>query len=309
MNLTKIWFIGGGSFAASCLAAMSNHMRFAKIITSEPTKAGRGLQNRESAVERSAQELELAVERTGPLRLNEKLKNAMITDPPDLAFVVDFGQIIEEPFLNGPRHGCLNIHPSLLPRWRGAAPVQRAILNGDAVTGVTVFRLVKELDAGPILAQAEVPLPILTDASELFQNLALKGSQIAVQSVKSIIEGNYQFLKQNSEFVTYAAKLSKEEANISWDRCCFSVHNTVRAFAASSGAFATVIDKRLKIWRTAPVDTVPVDGEVALGTVIAPNGEDPMVICANGAVRLAEVQSEGKRRVSGAEWFRGVRIT
>jgi len=305
----KIWFIGGGSFAASCLAAMRDRLRFEKIVTSEPSKAGRGLRDRVSPVERTVVEFGMTVERTGPLRLNEKLKNAMTTDPPDVAFVVDFGQIIEEPFLNGPKHGCLNIHPSLLPRWRGAAPVQRAILNGDAVTGVTVFRLVKELDAGPILAQTEIPLPILTDAAELFQTLALAGSQIAVQSVKSIIEGNYQFSEQNSEFATYAVKLDKEEAGISWDRCCLSVHNTVRAFAASSGAFATVMGKRLKIWRTAPVDALPVDVDEEPGTIFSPYGEDPVVACANGAVRLMEVQSEGKRRISGAEWFRGVRIT
>lgn len=317
----RIWFIGGGGFAAACLTAMSAHLQFEKIITSEPTKAGRGLNERVSAVERAVYELGLGeklglnekFERTGPLRLNEKLKSAITSDPPDLAFVVDFGQLIEEPFLNGPKHGCLNIHPSLLPRWRGAAPVQRAILNGDAVTGVTVFRLVREMDAGPVLAQSEIPLPMLADASEMFQKLASDGSQIAVQSVKSIIEGSYQFSEQNSEFVTYAAKLSKEEAQISWEHDFISVHNTVRAFAASSGAFVTVMGKRLKIWRTAPVETTP-DAipaqsvqNVELGSMFSPDGGDPVVVCRNGALRLLEVQAEGKRRVSGAEWFRGVR--
>ena len=301
----RIWFIGGGAFAASCLTAMSPHLRFERIVTGQPTKAGRGLTDRVSAVERAARELGLAVERTGPLSRNEALKNAMITDPPGLAFVVDFAQIVEEPFLNGPEHGCLNIHPSLLPRWRGAAPVQRAILSGDTVTGVTVFRLVKELDAGPILAQLEMPLPLDADSSGLFQSLASAGSQIALKSVQSIIEGNCQFSDQNSEFVTYAAKLDKEEGRISWKRDCLPVHNTVRAFAFSSGAFVTVVGKRLKVWRTATVDA---KAAKVPGTVLFLAGGDPVVACGSGAVRLVEVQSEGKRRVSGAEWLRGARL-
>jgi len=299
----RIWFIGGGSFAASCLPFMSKCLRFEKIVTGEPTKAGRGLLDRVSEVERSAGELGLAVERTGPINRNEALKYAVVSDPPDLAFVVDFAQIIGEPFLNGPRHGCLNIHPSLLPRWRGAAPVQRAILSGDATTGVTVLRLVRELDAGPILAQMEIPLPMEADSAELFQNLALAGSKIAVQSVELIIEGNCQFSEQNSEFVTYAAKLDKEEARISWKHSCITVHNTVRAFASSFGAFVTVLGKRLKVWRTTPVNA-----NGASGTILYLADGDPVVACAEGAVRLIEVQSEGKRKVSGAEWFRGTRI-
>jgi methionyl-tRNA formyltransferase len=137
----------------------------------------------------------------------------------------------------------------------------------------------------------------------LIKILALTGSQIAVQSVKLIIDGNCQFSEQNSEFATYAAKLDKAEAQISWNLDCFRIHNTVRAFAASSGAFITIRGKRLKAWRTAPVNAAG-----APGTVLSPADGDPVVACAAGAIRLMEVQSEGKRKVSGAEWFRGARL-
>jgi methionyl-tRNA formyltransferase len=230
----------------------------------------------------------------------------MTSSPPDLAFVVDFGQMIGEPFLNGPGYGCLNIHPSLLPRWRGAAPVQRAILNGDTVTGVTVFRLVRELDAGPVLVQTEVPIPIDVDSTVLLKNLALAGSKIAVQSVESIIEGNYQFSEQNSEFATYAAKLDKAEAQISWNLDCLSVHNTVRAFASSFGAFVTIRGKRLKVWRTSL--SSPASAEGVPGTILSLADGDPVIACGDGAVRLIEVQSEGKRRTGGGEWRRGARL-
>ena len=302
----RIWFVGGGGFAAACLSYMTaagEPVRFEKILTGEPTKAGRGLTDKVSSVERAACELGLTAERTGPLRLNENLKNAAARNPPDLIFVVDFAQMIAEPFLNGPKYGCLNIHPSLLPRWRGAAPVQRAILNGDSETGVTVFRLVEELDAGPILAQEKIPMPIDADSTELFKTLAFAGSKIATRSVKSIVEGNCQFSEQNSEFVTYAAKLDKAEARISWDLDGLSVHNMVRAFASSSGAFITIQGKRLKVWRTALENAAGTPG-----TVLSSDAGGPVIACGSVAVRLLEVQSEGKQKVSGAQWARGARL-
>ena len=180
----KIWFVGGGGFAASCLARMSESLRFEKIITAPPTRAGRGLLEQSSKVEETALGLGLPIERVASLSKDQKIIESVVSRPPDVAFVIDFAQIIKEPFLNAPRFGCWNIHPSLLPRWRGAAPVQRALMSGDAKSGVTVFRLVEEMDAGPILKQAEVPVPINMSANELFDLLAFTGSQIAVESVK-----------------------------------------------------------------------------------------------------------------------------
>jgi len=282
---------------------MSEKLAFEKIITGLPTRAGRGLEERASRVERAALDLGLSVERTGPLSKNEKIAHALASDPPDAVFVIDFAQLIREPLLSAPRNGCLNIHPSLLPKWRGAAPIQRALMNGDEATGVTLFRLVEELDAGPMLAQREIPIPITANSDDLIEILALAGSQIAIQSVESIIEGNYQFSDQNSEFATYAAKIDKAEEQISWSQTCLKVHNTVRALASSSGAFALALGKRLKLWRTAPVNVRGEPGKVLFFTE-----GDPVVACTDGAVRLLEVQGEGKRRTSGAEWARGVRL-
>ncbi|MDR1977127.1 MAG: methionyl-tRNA formyltransferase [Synergistaceae bacterium] len=299
----RAWFIGSGAFAAACLAHMSKRLAFEKIITGHPTRSGRGLKECASCVEEAAGELGLSVERTGPLDRNEKLLEAVSSAPPDVIFVVDFGQLVKEPFLNAPRYGCLNVHPSLLPRWRGAAPIQRALLNGDAVTGATVFRLVKELDAGPILTRVELSIPLAATSVELFDILALAGSQIAIAGIESLIDGSYQFLDQNSEFATYAAKLTKEEARVSWSQNYLFFHNTVRAFASSTGAFAVVLGKRVKLWRT-----VPVDAEGAPGEVLYFLDGDPVVACAGGAVRLEVVQSEGKRKISGADWACGGRL-
>ncbi|MDR1622225.1 MAG: methionyl-tRNA formyltransferase [Synergistaceae bacterium] len=299
----RIWFIGSGAFAAACLAHMSERLEFEKIVTGHPTKSGRGFKECPSCVERTVEDLGLSVERAGPLSRDENLVKAVSRDPPDVIFVVDFGQLVKEPFLSAPRHGCLNIHPSLLPRWRGAAPIQRALMNGDTVIGVTVFRLVEELDAGPILARAELAVPPEATSADLFDILALAGSQTAVVGIESLIEGSYQFSDQNSEFATYAAKLTKDEAQVSWNQNYLLLHNTVRAFASSTGAFAMVLGKRVKLWRT-----VPVDAEGAPGEVLYFLDGDPVVACAEGAVRLQEVQSEGKRKISGADWACGGRL-
>jgi methionyl-tRNA formyltransferase len=270
------------------------------------------MKDRVSQVERTAEELGLAavLERTGPLSRNEKLTEIVSADPPDLIFVVDFGQVIREPFLNGPRQGCLNIHPSLLPRWRGAAPVQRALMNGDEKTGVTVFRLVEEMDAGPILAQAEMPITLETTSEELFETLAKTGSQIAIRGVEFLmkqgLEGSSRFSAQKPELATYAAKLTKEEAEVSWTQNYLRVHNVTRAFASSSGAFAVFQGRRLKLWRTAPVEEAAEGGQP--GQVLRFVEGDPIVACEGGALRLREVQSEGKRRVGGADWACGVRL-
>ena len=300
----RIWFIGSGAFAAACLTHMSKQLEFEKIVTGHPTKSGRGLKECASWVERAADGLGLSVERAGPLGREENLVEAVSCAPPDVIFVVDFGQLIKEPFLSAPRYGCLNIHPSLLPRWRGAAPIQRALMNGDTAIGVTVFRLVEELDAGPILAAIELPLPPETTSSELFDILALAGSTIAVAGVKSLMDGSYQFSDQNSEFTTYAAKLTKEEAQVSWNQNYLLFHNTVRAFASSTGAFAMVLGKRVKLWRTIPIDTE----EGTPGEVLYFLDGDPVVACEGGAVRLQEVQNEGKRKISGADWACGGRL-
>jgi methionyl-tRNA formyltransferase len=176
-------------------------------------------------------------------------------------------------------------------------------MNGDSVTGATVFRLVEEMDAGPILAQAELPIPPLADSTELFETLALAGSQIAERSVQSLIDDSYRFLDQNSENATYADKLTKEEARVFWSGDSVFLYNTVRAFASSTGAFTTVLGKRLKLWRANLVEAQGTPGQV-LSFIEG----DPVVACAKGAVRLREVQSEGKRRVLGADWACGIRL-
>jgi len=313
--MTRLWFIGSGAFAARCLthlsASLPPGLSLERVITGNPTRAGRGLKETVSRVEGAALALGLPLERTGPLSENGLLLEAVTASPPDAILVVDFAQLIREPFLNAPRWGCLNIHPSLLPRWRGAAPVQRALMNGDAETGVTVFRLVPEMDAGPILRQVSVPIEPTATALDLFENLSLRGSQIALEGVQCLpnTPNNvfHFFQEQDDAAATYAPKIGKAEGEVSWGCEATRIHNVVRALDASFGAFTVVRGVRLKIWRTLPCEGGG-GAEKNVGRVLRFSDGFPVVGCGGGALRLDEVQADGKRRGGGDEWARGLRL-
>ena len=165
-----MWFIGTGIFASLCLEGLVKRgLTFSRIITGNPTRSGRNNKENPSAVEIKANGLGLTVTRTGKLSQNDELITALEAENPSIIFVVDFGQIIREPFLS---RMCLNIHPSLLPEYRGAAPIQRALLDGHNHTGVTVFRLAAKMDAGEILAQSEIDIAPSENASDLYLRLS-----------------------------------------------------------------------------------------------------------------------------------------
>ncbi|NLL37922.1 MAG: methionyl-tRNA formyltransferase [Fretibacterium sp.] len=305
----RIWFFGSGGFAARCLAFMAPELHFERVVTGFPTRSGRGLKERPLPVEEIALSLGLPLERTGPLSENEPLLRAL-SDPPDVIFVVDFAQKIREPFLSAPQNGCLNIHPSLLPKWRGAAPVARSLMNGDSETGVTIFRLVEQMDAGPILLRKSLPLSLENTSGEVMELLSEYGAQIAVYGVKSILEGTIKgtnpFQEQDHASATYAPKIEKSEAEVSWNRPALEVHNLIRALSLSPGAFVPWRGRRLKLWKAHPVS----DGSALQtpGQVIGFEERFPVVACTEGALRLEVVQQEGKRALSGAEWARGIRL-
>ncbi len=221
-------------------------------MTSPPYVGGRGLKELTSPVEEACLALCITPHRSGSAGKDEVLLSALVETPPLAILVVDFGQKIPEPFLSEPAGGCLNIHPSLLPLYRGAAPVQRSLLNGDPVTGVTLFRLVEQMDAGPILLQEEYYPDGTETAGELLDILAEKGSKLFLLGVKCIIEGTCSFIEQNSESATYAPKITNKEAEVSWHSSAERIVNTVRALNPSPGAFLHTGSKRLKIWSAKP---------------------------------------------------------
>ena len=218
----RLWCIGGGPFAARCLEALVRRLPVERVVTGTPTRGGRGMAEISSRVEERALALGLPLERTGPLCKNEPLLTALATEPPDAVLVVDFAQLIREPLLSAPRWGCLNVHPSLLPRWRGAAPVPRSLMGGDARTGVTVFRLTPVMDAGPILRQAAVEVGVGETATELYDRLSALGAEIAAEGLSALESAGDDFADlftpQDDAAASYAAKLDRSEFELSWQQ-------------------------------------------------------------------------------------------
>ncbi|MBQ9596100.1 MAG: methionyl-tRNA formyltransferase, partial [Synergistaceae bacterium] len=220
------------------------------------------------------------------------------SNPPEIIFVIDFGQMIKPPVLDCM---CLNIHPSLLPEYRGAAPIQRALLDGKDKTGVTVFQLVKAMDAGDILAQREITVKPEHNASDLYNILSDLGSELAAESLKAPLI----FRPQDNSLATFADKLMKEEFALSFSMTAQKIFNSVRALDMSGGAYVTMHNgKRLKLWRVKLRSDLH-DEESGKILEIA---NCPVISCGDFAVELLEVQAEGKNKTSGLEWSRGMRL-
>jgi methionyl-tRNA formyltransferase len=300
----KAWFFGSGNFAALCFREIAGSVPFERVITLPPTIAGRGKHLQPTPLDLQAQILDFDPLHSEKPSSDPVLLHDLENDPPDLALVVDFSRLIKEPLLNGPRFGCFNIHPSLLPAYRGAAPIQRALMDGRTITGVTLFRLVQTMDAGPVVAQATTPIGRDATAGELTENLALIGSQIFLKSLECICGGYAEYIAQNEGEATFAPKLDKGEERICWGEPSDRLHNRVRALNPSPGAYCMDSGKRLKIWRT-----VPIEGISALpGTIAGFQEGFPVVACASGALVLLEVQQEGRKPSKGDDWCRGSRV-
>lgn len=301
----RLWFMGAGPFGAMCLERLIAKMSFELIITSEPTRGGRGMKEVPSCVESAASAAGLTVRRTGKLYADEELCAKMENDPPDAVIIADFGQLIREPFLSGPRRGCINIHPSLLPRWRGAAPIQRALMSGDSASGVSIFRLVKELDAGPLLDQRRIELSPADTASSLFPRFASMGCEMIAEALSQLGGGSANLTEQSDDGATYADKIAREEFEISFGMNATDALNIIRGLDASGGAFVKLSGgKRLKIWKAMPCGAECAEA----GTIAALDGGVPAVCFSGGALLFEEVQPEGKKRIGGAEWARGARL-
>jgi methionyl-tRNA formyltransferase len=223
---------------------------------------------------------------------------------PDVAVVVAYGLILPRPILEAPRLGCLNLHASLLPRWRGAAPIHRAVMAGDPETGVAVMRMEEGLDTGPVALTEHVPIGPDVTTGELHDELAARGAALMVRALDDLEAGNLAFTPQADDGVTYAAKITNEEARIDWARPARELHNHVRGLSPFPGAFFEADlgrgPERVKVLRTALAE-----GEGEPGVLLAPDG---LVACGGGAVRLLAVQRAGRGPIPAPEFLRGVRI-
>ncbi|MGX9856725.1 methionyl-tRNA formyltransferase [Limimaricola variabilis] len=290
----RVTFMGTPDFSVQALDALlrAGH-EIACVYTQPPRPAGRGKKPRPSAVQARAEELGLMVRHPVSLKGAEAQADFAALEA-DVAVVVAYGLILPQPILDAPRQGCLNIHASLLPRWRGAAPIQRAIMEGDTETGVCIMQMEAGLDTGPVLLREATPIGATDTAAELHDRLAKMGGRMIVDALRELADLRPE--PQPEDGVTYAAKIDKAEARIDWTRTAAHVARQVNALSPFPGAWCMAGDERLKILRAAAGP-----GEGAPGAVIG----EGVVACGDGAVELLEIQREGKKPLPVAEALRG----
>lgn len=300
--MLRVVFMGTPEFAVPTLAAIAaaGH-QVAAVYSQPPRPAGRGMQERKSAIHQFADAAGIAVLTPRTLKADNE-QHAFAALKADAAVVVAYGLILPKPVLDAPRSGCLNLHASALPRWRGAAPIQRAIIAGDTETAATVMRMDEGLDTGPVCLAESLSIGPEMTAGELHDLLAQRGAGLMVRALAQLEQGALSCAPQPTVGVTYAAKIDKGETGIDFSRPAREVHNHVRGLSPAPGAWfdlATAEGKRerVKVLRTALADGAGPAGTVLDGALT--------IACGAGAVQLLELQRAGKRSMPAVEFLRG----
>jgi len=296
----RLVFAGTPRFAVPALEALAaaGH-EVAAVLTQPDRPAGRGLAAAAGPVKQAAQRRGVLV--LQPPTLKDAAVQARLADlAPDALVVAAYGLILPQAVLDIPRLGALNIHASLLPRWRGAAPIERALLAGDPVTGVCIMQMDAGLDTGPVFLREELPITSGDTAGTLHDKLATLGARLLVAALDGLASGALRPTPQPTDGVTCAAKIEKHETRLDWSRSASEVERQVRAFNPAPGAGARLRGDELKIWRATVVATPG-----APGAVLTAGADGISVACGDGALRLEELQRAGGRRLPAAAFLRG----
>jgi methionyl-tRNA formyltransferase len=299
----RLIFMGTPDFAVpTLLETIGRDHEVAAVYTRAPKPAGRGMELQVTPVEREARRFGLPVLAPKTLRTDEALE-AFRAHQADAAIVVAYGLILPVPILEAVPLGCFNLHASLLPRWRGAAPISRAIMAGDAESGVMVMRMAEGLDTGPVAMAERLPIASDMTAGELHDALAPLGADLMVRALGALERGTLQLTPQSEEGVTYAAKIDKSETRIDWTKSWKAVHDHCRGLSPFPGAWFELPGAqpaRIKVLRTARGES-----SGAPGTVLDDN---LTIACGEGTVRLLEIQRAGRQPIKAQDFLRGTAV-
>jgi len=297
----KIVFAGTPEFAAVALDALLCARHEVTLVLTQPERpAGRGLKPRPSAVQRLARERGLSLLRPATLK-DAAVLRAVTAANPEAIVVAAYGLMMPGPLLKSAPRGAINVHASLLPRWRGAAPIQRALLAGDAATGATIMQMDEALDTGPILLQEALPISPDDTAGSLHDKLAALGARLLLRALGDAPTPR----PQNEREATYAARIAKGEAEIDWGRTAQEIERRIRAFDPVPGAHTRLDGTALKIWRARP-DRGP---RAAPGTVCSAEPGGILVACGSDALRILELQRAGGKRMIADVFLSGFKLT
>ena len=301
----RIIYAGTPDFSVPALKALIDSRHEVVAVYTQPDRpAGRGRELRFSPVKETAVASHIPVYQPESLK-DEAVQQQLAALGADLMVVTAYGLLLPRAVLQTPRLGCINIHASLLPRWRGAAPIQRAILAGDKKTGITIMQMDEGLDTGEMLAVAECDIKANDTGSSLHDKLMLLGAKTLMDVLPAIADGSVQAVKQDEHQATYAHKLSKAEARIDWQQSAVQIERAVRAFNAWPVAYTFFQrngkDASLRIWQAQVLTETAVGAEP--GTVIGESAEGIDVATGEGVLRITELQAEGKRRMPAADFL------
>ena len=296
----RIVFAGTPAFAERALAALLDAGREISLVLTQPDRpAGRGMRPAESPVKRLAMDRGLKLYQPADLR-DATSAQTISAARPDVLVVAAYGLILPAAVLALAPLGALNIHASLLPRWRGAAPIQRALLAGDRETGVSIMRMDEGLDTGPVFAGRAIPIDDRETAGTLHDKLAAVGAEMIVGALRELGAGRAQFVPQAAEGASCARKTGKHEAILDWRRTSGELDRLVRAFDPVPGAATMLAGGALKVWSARPGSGTGTPGEV-----LRADSSGVLVACGEGALELIELQRAGGRRLNAAEFLRG----
>ncbi|MEN9344334.1 MAG: methionyl-tRNA formyltransferase [Chlamydiota bacterium] len=305
----RIVFFGTSSFAAFVLEQlMKQGCNIVAVITRPDRPQGRKLQLSSSPVKEMVLSHFSSIPLFQPIKASDPaFAEQLASFNADLFVVVAYGEIIKENLLSMPSLGCINIHASLLPSFRGAAPMQRALMEGVKETGITIIEMVKEMDAGPILAIEAIPVPISVNLGELEEKLRVLAVKLVLQVIEKLVSGSVVKKEQDHALATLAPKLHAEEEKINWNLPAETIHNQIRALSPSPGAWCLIEigssgSKRLKIKKTAIISGI----QGPPGTLIQKSKSEWLVTCGQDALQLLEVQLEGKKSMPASDCFRGL---
>ena len=297
----KIVFMGTSNFSVPILKSLyQNGYPIVTIYTQPPQKSMRGQKVNKSPIQKMAENLCIECRTPDSLKENNEEYNFLKLLNPDLVIVVAYGQLISKNYLSLSKHGFINIHASLLPKWRGAAPIQRSIMNLDKETGVSIMKIVEKLDAGPVMMQEKINVTSEMNAEDLSNKLSDLSSKLILECIDEIEGGKAKFMDQDEQKATYAKKINKEEGKINWDNSAENILAQINSLLPNPGAWFSFMGERYKILKASISET---EGEK--GKVIDNN---LTIACKSKSIKVNEIQRQGKNKQSTSEFLLGSKI-
>ncbi len=297
----KIVFMGTPNFSVPILKSLyQNRYPICSVYTQPPKKSMRGQKTNKSPIQKIAENFSLNIRNPNFLNQNEKELEYFKSLRADIVIVVAYGQLIPKEFLSLSKHGFINIHASLLPKWRGAAPIQRAIMNLDEVTGISVMKIVEKLDSGPTIFKKEIKLNNEMNAEDVSNQLSKIGSEIISDCLDLIEIGKAEFVEQDHSKVTYAKKINKEEAKIKWDEEALRIIAKINGLYPNPGAWFLFQGERYKILKATLSDLKGQPGSVL--------DDNLTIACGGKSIKIEEIQRQGKNKQKTSEFLLGSKI-